>query len=194
VRAIDAFDWASEADELRSLLEAWLGEVEAQALAATEAMVGGEIAWTTANPLLATLRDRLGYRIRLITESTRADVEAVVRDALLEGTSMPELADKLRGLFAETYRNRHENVARTESMIAYGEASELAYQRSGVVSRVMVADNAEHREPYPGADDGLTCAQRNGLVVPVGRGMYHVSSDHPNGSASLIPIVDSLEA
>jgi HK97 family phage portal protein len=179
-RAIESFDWQAEANELRTILEQWMATVEEQAMAQTAAMIGGDFAWNVSNPLLASLVNSLGYRIRVITEETRASVETVIRESLLEGTTTPDLAGKLEDLFDQTYNGRAMTVARTESMVGYGRASALAFQRSGVVSQVMVADNSEHTESYRGAADGLSCSERNGLVVSVDRGPYHVESDHPN--------------
>ena len=74
-------------------------------------------------------------------------------------------------------------------MFAYSEASVLAYSESGEVDEVEIHDNPEHTEWYAGAEDGLTCAQRHELVVPLRQAMYHIRSDHPNGSAGVIPIL-----
>jgi hypothetical protein len=57
---------------------------------------------------------------------------------------------------------------------------------------VVVLDNPAHSDPY-GSSDGLTCASRHNLIVPLSQGMRHVAADHPNGSACLSPYVEPLE-
>ena len=48
---------------------------------------GEVISWDVANPQLQTLLNILGRRIRGINETTRAEVEQIVIDMLLSGTS-----------------------------------------------------------------------------------------------------------
>lgn len=188
-RAIEQIDWDAENDALQELFERWWQSVHEVAWADAAAVTGSSLQWTINNPYLRDLIGVLGHRVVDINATTRAAIEQIVRDSLIDGTTIPDLADKLRGAVEETYANRHAAIARTESMHAYSYASQQAYQASGVVDRVMIADNPDHTESYKGAADGLTCAQRNGLVVSVDRGYYHVGSDHPNGTAALIPLL-----
>lgn len=192
-RAVEHIDWDEENDLLRRLFEAWWADLSEVAWADASALIGSELTWTISNPYLRDLYGVLGHRIVDINDFTRREVERVVREALVEGTTIPDLSDKLRSVVEEAYRGRSTAISRTESMHAYSYASQQAYQASGVVSQVQVADNETHTERYDGAADGLTCAERNGLVVSVDRGYYHVSSDHPNGSACIIPIVTDME-
>jgi hypothetical protein len=191
-RAIEPIDWGNEDDLLRQIFAAWWESVTGAALSNAEALLGVEVAWTVANPYLADLQGVLGQRIVGINATTRDDIERTLTALMQEGTTVPEMGEAIRGLFDQTYQNRHLTVARTESMVGYAEASTRAYEASGVVQYVSIADNASHTESYKGAADGLSCADRNGLVVPLSRGNFHVQSDHPNGSASLIPIVTPL--
>jgi hypothetical protein len=46
----------------------------------------------------------------------------------------------------------------------------------------------------PGCDidpgsDGLTCAQSNGLIVPLGQAQTHISAAHPNGTLAVAPVL-----
>jgi hypothetical protein len=52
-----------------------------------------------------------------------------------------------------------------------------------------ILDNPNHTDAYRGAADGLTCAERDGIVVPLDRAMHHIRSDHPNGSAVALPVL-----
>lgn len=188
-RAVEHLDWANEDDLLQELFRGWWDVVGETAFESASGQLGVEIDWTLSNQYLREIVDALGSRITGINETTRQDIEGLIVERLLEGTTIDELGDSIRGLFEETYRNRHLTIARTESMVAYGQASTSAYQASGVVSQVEIADNPSHTESYKGAADGLTCAERNGLVVSLDRGMFHIRSDHPNGSAAVLPIL-----
>lgn len=192
-RAIEVIDWMSEDEFLDEVLRHWFELVGQTAFAEASTVVGAEIAWDLSNPYLITLFDQLGYRITLINDTTRQYVEDTVREALIEGTTIEELAERLSTILEPTYRGRAATVARTESMHGYSLASVEAYRESGGVSDVMIADNEAHTEHYKGAADGLSCSERNDLVVALDKAMFHIGSDHPNGSACVIPLVDSLE-
>lgn len=192
-RAIEELDWQHEEDELLRILRAWLDTVGETAFAEAAALLDQEIAWDVANPYITELIDLLGREVTRVTETTRADIERVVIEALTEGTSMPDLAEKLKGLYEETYNGRSMTIARTESQLAYNVASQKAYEASGVVSEAQLHDNSQHSEDY-GASDGLSCADRNGLIIPVSRISHHAAAEHPNGTMAVSPIVQPLEA
>ena len=94
---------------------------------------------------------------------------------------MSELEQRLTGLFEETYKGRAMTMARTVSQIAYNRANVLGYEESGQIAYVELLDNPEHTDDY-GALEGLSCADRNGLIVPLGEAQLHIESEHPNGS------------
>jgi hypothetical protein len=105
---------------------------------------------------------------------------------LQEGTSIPDLTEKLRGMYEESYKGRSETIARTESQHSYNHA-QVASAKEGGVSEVECLDNPNHTTD-PGSD-GLTCAQRNGLIVPVDDAYRHIAGEHPNGQLALAPVV-----
>jgi HK97 family phage portal protein len=190
VRDVAEIDWGDEERRLREVLTPLHAAAGETAYAAASDLIGVEISWDLANPNIRNVLDRLAGRVVGITQSTRDDVARVVGEALDEGVSLPELADRLTGLFEETYRGRALSVARTESMNAYGAASVLGYEESGVVGAAEIRDNPEHTDDY-GASDGLTCASRHGIVVELARAYGHVEADHPNGSAVVLPVLSS---
>ena len=192
-RAVEVIDWMSEDEFLDEVLRQWFELVGETAFAQASTILGAEIEWSLSNPALATLFNVLGKRVVGINETTRNDLEGVIVDALVEGVTIDELAERIKHLFDVTYAGRAQTIARTESMSAYALASVESYQQSGVVSEVMIADNPDHSEPYSGAADGLTCAARDGIVVELDRAMFHVNSDHPNGSAAVVPLISDEE-
>lgn len=180
-------DWDQEdrllADLLRSLYEA-NGQVAFQL--AGQALGDDSIVWTVQNPRIAKVVDQLATRVVGINATTQADISRIVTESLLEGVSMPELAGRLEGLYEDTYNGRSMAIARTESMTSFNSASTLAYQESGVVDQAELLDNPAH-DSDPGQPDGLTCAERNGLIVPLEDVGLHIESEHPMGTLAIAP-------
>lgn len=187
-RDVSAIDWADEERLLAELLERLhmaSGEVAFQ-IAAT-AFGPDSPVWTVTNPRIMDLLTELARRVTMITETTRLDISRVVTEALTEGVSMDQLADRLRNLFDQTYANRAMVVARTESQIAYNRASLLSYGDMGI-QQVQMYDNSEHTERYD--PNCSTCAERDGLVVPIHEAAWHINCEHPNGILAVAAYVD----
>jgi hypothetical protein len=149
-----------------------------------------DVSFDLANPNVHRILSTLGRRVADISETTRADIQRVIGDSLNEGVTLSELGDRLSSLFVETYSGRADTVGRTESMIGYNKASTLGYQESGVVSMVELVDNPDHTEDYD-ASDGLTCADRDGLIVDLDAVDRHIDAEHPNGSLAVIPVLST---
>jgi HK97 family phage portal protein len=186
-----AVNWDDEDDLLAEVMNKYYNAIGDRAFTNVAATLDISLDWTLANPNVARIMELLGHRIRDISETTRLEVVRVITDGQSEGLTLAQIADNLTGLFEETYSGRAATIARTETMIGWGEASVLGYQESGVVDSVEIQDNPDHTDPYDGADDGLTCAERHELVVPLDQAMFHIGSDHPNGSAVAIPILST---
>jgi HK97 family phage portal protein len=189
-RAVEQIDWSNEDDALLRLFGQWWDTVSEAALSTTESLIDSEITWAVANPYLADVQGVLAQRVVGINATTRTAIEDTITRLLTDGTTVPDMGAAISDLFAQTYANRHLAVARTESMMAYGTASTMAYQASGVVDRAQLHDNASHTDGY-GASDGLTCAQRNNLVVPLSQVQRHLSAEHPNGTLSVSPVLST---
>jgi len=74
-----------------------------------------------------------------------------------------------------------------ESQVAFNRENALGYEESGQISYVALLNNLEH-DADPGSD-GLTCAQRNGLIVPLGQAQTHIEAEHPNGMLGVAPVL-----
>src|SRR5690606_678956 len=188
-RAIEQIDWDEEDRLLREALRPWLESVSEIAFADIAAITGADTMWSISNPHLADLFDILGYRVRDINETTRQAIETIVRESLIDGTTIPDLADALRDAVEETYAGRATTIARTESQVAYSLSSQRAYEASGVVSRVMMHDGVDC-ESGPGSD-GLRCPDRQGMVVQVADMARHSQGTHPNCQLAFSPILDT---
>jgi HK97 family phage portal protein len=189
-RDVNAIDWSEEERILAAILEKLhIANGELAYQLAAEALGGSAfISWELTNPRIIDLLTELASRVVDITETTRLDISRVVTEALTEGVSMDTLAERLTGLYDETYNGRSMTIARTESQVAYNRAAAAGYQDGGVRS-VQLFDNPLHDEDY-GASDGLSCAERNGLIVPLEEADLHIDAEHPNGTLAIGPVVD----
>lgn len=192
VKGFMDIDWQAEFERLAALLEPHYNRTAEQAVADVNAIIGSDAIWELANPYVQEIYGTLGQRIVGISETTRHAVAKEIYVSLDEGVTIEEVVQNLQGLFEETYRNRSKTIARTESQVAYNAASSYGYRESGEVDEVELFDNPDHTEDY-GASDGLTCAQRDGLIVPLSAVQRHIDGEHPNGSMAVAPIVRKIE-
>jgi HK97 family phage portal protein len=190
-RDIEAIDWEEEYRLLDAVLRKFYMANGEAAFAGANLIVAAELTWTTTNPRILQLLEILGRRIVGIHETTRAAVSQVLADGMLQGQTLVELAAAVRTYVDETYKNRGLTIARTESQVAYNRSSALAYAESGEVQDVELSDNPDHTEWYAGAVDGLTCAERHGLITPLNMVDLHTEAEHPNGSLIVVPILST---
>jgi HK97 family phage portal protein len=191
-RALDDVGWDDENRRLAAIIEQWFGEAGVLMFAEIAGQLDSNIAWTTGNQYVQLLMDDLGLRIKGISETTRKQVEAVIVTGLGEGKSIPQMADDLSGMFADTYKGRATAIARTESQFAANTTAAVAYEESGI-RKALLLDNPGHSEAY-GASDGLSCAERNQLVVDVRQVQRHASAEHPNGTMAVAPLLPEVPA
>lgn len=161
------------------------------AYAQIEAATGIGMSFNLANPHVHTVLDKVATRpkgIRGVSQETQTKVDQLIHQGMAQGLTNKEIAKTIRGLYQETYRNRSETIARTESMVSYGYAQAEGFRETGLVDRIQCFDNATHTEDY-GAEDGLTCATRDGFVDSLDSAELHVNSEHPNGSLTLTPVL-----
>jgi HK97 family phage portal protein len=189
-RDIASINWPAEEDALLEVLNRLYVVAGETSLAAVSDLTGVALSFDLANPFVRDVLRLLAQRIVGITETTRQDVQRVVGQALDDGVSLDDLSGRLKGLFEETYRGRSMAISRTESMVAYNEATVLGYQQSGVVAMCELADNSSHTEDY-GASDGLSCADRDGLIIELTQARRHIAAEHTNGSLAVLPVLNT---
>lgn len=151
------------------------------------------ISFDLAHPNLTDVRHLLAERVTGINAESQRVIQNVVTDALGRGVSMPELAAELGGTFASWSDGRAMTIARSESQVAFNSASLAGYRQSGVVDRVQLFDNPDHTDDY-GASDGLSCAERNGLIVPLSEASRHIEAEHPNGTLAVSGVLVGEDA
>lgn len=186
--SVNDINWDTENKQLQAVMDRLYLLAGTTAFKAASDQTGVGLSWDLSNPRIRDVMNTLGVRVTDINETTRQDIASVITKGGEAGRSVDQIADDLSGLFDETYAGRALTIARTESMVSYGEASILGYKESGVVDRAQILDNPAHTDSY-GASDGLTCAQRDGIIVPLDQAMEHIYADHPNGSACAAPVL-----
>jgi hypothetical protein len=146
----------------------------------------------TRDPAVQAALARAGRRIVRIDEETRQAVRAVLAEGLARGYSDYQIAhgvpkDGYRGIHdtvEETYRNRCENIARTEMGTVQQEAAVDRYQDAGV-QEVEVLDGPGcgwrgHTDPR--AANGLRVSLAEAAAQPL---------SHPRCRRVFVPVLPS---
>lgn len=184
--------WDNEDAELKQQIEDLWNLMGGEATADVNALLGFDASggpdWNTGNPWVKDVLDKVGPRVTGINATTREDLARIVGESLDAGATMDEMKARISAQFEETYVGRAETIARTESQVAFNEASAAGFRETGI-DEVELLDNPMHTDGYD-AEDGLTCAQRNGKIVPVASVSLHIRSEHPNGQLAIAPVLD----
>jgi hypothetical protein len=189
-RALQVLDWEEEDRQLRAVVGK-LYQLNGQAaFDAASGVLGVNLSFDLANPRIRDVADKLGQRVSGINETTREDLARLVTDSLHDGLSMNELADRIQAQFDGYGEGRALTTARSESQVAYNSASVLGYRESGLVSDAELFDNPGHGD-YDGDGDGLTCAERNGRIVPLAGVETHITGTHPNCILAVAPVLST---
>lgn len=144
--------------------------------------------WSLSNPRVRQTQRELSRRIVGVNQTTKDQVSQIIADSIEAGKTPEEMIAAIDAKVEQTYTNRSLAIARTESQVAYNVSTADAYKASGRVLAMTLHDNPRHTEPY-GASDGLTCAQRNGLITDVDKASTHIYAEHPNGTLAASPLL-----
>ena len=153
-------------------------------LAVNETGVAGEFDYDESHPRIEALLAKTAGRAIDINDVTREQLRQVLSVGAERGYSMKQVANGVpdeeypgvRSVVAETYRNRAETIARTETMYA-AHGSQLArYDAAGL----------EQVEAQDGTDDD-ECAERDGQIYDLDEA--DGIEDHPNGTLSWLPVI-----
>lgn len=122
-----------------------------------------------------------GKRITGITDTTREDIQKLLLQGLEQGLSPAELGDLIEN--ATTFDEyRAELIARTETAIAYNEATTASYEEYGV-TQVEVVDG----------DQDDVCADANGQVWSMEEA-YSNPIGHPQCTRDFLPVFGTGKA
>jgi hypothetical protein len=115
-----------------------------------------------------------------MTQTTRAAVDLILKEAQAEGISTAAIDARIAELFEKTWKARPEIIASTEIAEAQRVAAINRYTASGMVDRVRISDANR------GTNHTDTCLARNGTTVPLSEAPQ---LDHPLCSLVLIPVL-----
>lgn len=125
--------------------------------------------------VLDYVRTKAATRIKGINETTRDTLRSLISTGIQEGQSPAQLGDVIEAAAAFN-ESRSELIARTETMLAYNDASIGTYRNFGV-EQVQALDG----------DDDAQCAARNGAIYSISEASG--ITDHPNGTLDWVPVV-----
>ena len=169
---------AEESDALAAVLE----PLQTRLLRDVSRIVGSElaVAFQVDAPLVRAYLDACGVHVVGITDTTRDDVRAALREGHAAGEGVEVLARRLRELPAFD-RPRARTVARTELGGSQIEASVASYRASGVVVAVRIHDG----------DYDAACAARDGTVLTLDEAARAPRLLHPNCTAAWAPVTEA---
>jgi SPP1 gp7 family putative phage head morphogenesis protein len=174
--------------ELRGLLDR-LATERADAALTHVINDGSDIAHLTqqANQRAASWADeRVGNLITEVSDTTRSAVNVLVSDAIEEGLSNQELADRIGEAF-DFSDARALMIARTETVNAETQGTLAGYAASGVVGQKQWSSDGEACD---------ICEEMDGETVDL-HDTFSDGSDgppaHPNCRCSVVPVVGETE-
>ena len=146
----------------------------------TDASLAGiPVAFDLENPYVQDVLEELALQIRSVSDTTKADIRALVGRQAAEGWSTAELAKQIDTLAEIRARTRARTIARTETGQAYNLGAVAAYRAAGL-THVDVLDG-EDDEPCKSAN-GSRWTLDEAAAAPLG---------HPNCVRAFAPVVES---
>jgi len=91
-----------------------------------------------------------------IIQTTRKDVYDQLLEGIQNGEGIPDLANRMKTLFEETYKNRSETIARTETISATNYASLEAGKQVGITKKQWLCALDERTREWHAEADGQT--------------------------------------
>lgn len=175
-----------DADELEEVVKRFYIELLEVSWDTWNAALSVELDFDLIDATVTKILDGAGMQIRKITKTTLDAVRAVLKYGNENGWSIDDLvrgdpANGIRGLreiVEETYKNRAENIARTELGTAQNAAAADRYDRAGV-TEVFVMDNGLD-------DDDEACKELNGTVQTLAWAKSH-PLEHPRCTRAIAP-------
>jgi SPP1 gp7 family putative phage head morphogenesis protein len=145
---------------------------------ADASLAGIPIAFDLENPFVQDVLEELALQIRDVSDTTKAEIQALVGRQAAEGWSAEELAKQIDALAQTRSRTRARTIARTETGQAYNLGAVAAYRAAGL-THVDVLDG-EDDEPCKSAN-GSRWTLDEAAAAPLG---------HPNCVRAFAPVVE----
>jgi HK97 family phage portal protein len=166
-----------------------------------KAAAGIEATWAPEDPLTVQVLDALNKRpeFRGINDTTRDAIAAVVALAeqrkynaqqLIAGVPSEGFGG-IKGVFDEARGSRTQTIIRNEIGQAWNRAM-LDLGTAYGVQKWVITDG-DHDGPGSVGPDGLSCAERNGLVVDGSDASNHCAGSHPNCVVAAAPYFGDVD-
>jgi hypothetical protein len=179
---VNGFDWKSYHETVGTALSDTVGMVVATQGARAAAEAGGK--FKPNDPFMQKhMTGYVGDRIVSLDDTTKADVETLIRGVLDSGDEITstELGDKIGDLVKEKFDGyadwRADRIARSETSIAYNYGTAFGYKQSGV-EEVVISDG--DGDPECAAVNGTTQTLEWFLANPIA---------HPNCERDASPVI-----
>lgn len=174
------------------LLHTFAGERAATWL---KAATGVQATWAPDDPIAAAILKQLGQRdeFKAINETTRQAIAQALDLAEQRKYSARQLIDGMpsegftgiNGIFDEARGSRTQTIIRTETALAWNR-SMVELGRAYGLTKFVLSDG-DHDGAGSVGPDGLSCAERNGLIVDAEAAANHCRGSHPNCTVSATP-------
>lgn len=137
-------------------------------------ITGSRVNLNLSNPFIKAAISRLGSKIVSVTETTKNEIQRLIKKAVDDGQTITELQDAIQGKFDQFQGYRARMIARTESRAAWDAGAQVAYQDIGVKT-VDVIGCTEF-------EANSDCGRQNVPVV-----MMSMLNFHPNHIGVVVP-------
>lgn len=119
-----------------------------------------------------------------VNETTKKKLRKQLGEGIANGEGVPELTDRVSGVFKKRVKSEAERIARTEVSYASNEAELEAYKQSEVI---------EKKEWLAEPDACDVCASLDGETVKLGEGFsggFNTPPAHPQCRCTILPVVE----
>lgn len=183
----DLWDDAEENAELKNLLMPVFLEVATDAYKKAGVFLDKDIRFSMDNAEHRDIILKLASKVTRINETTKKQLREVIREGLLNGYSIYQIAHGdeekgykgIGGVFEQAKGSRAETIARSETADAYNAADCRAYRDLGQ-SKVHVLDGVDYDED---------CRQANGQIWPIEKAEENLKA-HPRCTRAFAPYVE----
>lgn len=116
-----------------------------------------------------------------INQTTRDSLRLALKEGFDAGESIPQITERIKGFFDETYKGRATRIARTEVIAASNEGAITGYEEMGVTKLELLAE-------LDVWSDDCGCGDLNGQLFSIGAS-HGIIPVHPNCRCVWIPVI-----
>lgn len=161
------------------------------------------ISWDLSNPEVDRfIRNYVFKFAEALTDKTKDDLKAAIRQAEADGWSVTKLTDELQATYSGWSSDRAEMIARSETIRASNAGANEAYKQAGITKKQWYTARDERVCPFCGAmHEKIVGVEGNfadmGSTLRVGDQAMDMSYEavgapplHPNCRCTILPVVE----